>query len=89
MASPARTELPWDHAHSGKSTPKGLRLPKLPVGATPSGLVISFEATTQGSSFLVTLGFESESLWDSLSLAFGFPAPSAICHLPSAISETP
>jgi hypothetical protein len=36
---------------------------------TPLGLV-PFVSSTQGSSFLATLGFEPESLWDS---SDGFP----------------
>ena len=34
------------------------------LGATPLGLIF-LGTITQGSSFLATLGFETESLWDS------------------------
>jgi len=34
------------------------------LGATPLGLVI-FASVPQGGSFLATLGFVAESLWDS------------------------
>ena len=36
------------------------------AGATALRLNIFFGSLTQGSSFLATLGFEAESLWDSL-----------------------
>src|SRR5882762_2857909 len=52
---------------SGSPTPTGLRLFPLfrrQVAATLSGLYSSW-AFPQGSSFLATLGFEAESLWDS------------------------
>ena len=91
----ARNELPWDQFSAEGSTPKGLRLPMQCVGATLSGLAIPRETTTQGSSvraglaILATLGFGAESLWASRPLASWASVASAICHLPSAISNLP
>ena len=49
----------------GVSTPTGLRH-VAPIVATPLGLLAD-NAASQGSSCLATLGFGSESLWDSVS----------------------
>src|SRR6266567_3906835 len=46
------------------STPTGLWSRSPPTDTTPLGLARP-EAMTQGSSFLATLGFVAESLWDS------------------------
>jgi hypothetical protein len=64
----ARDELPWDPSQA-TSTPTGLCLPLGQTGvctngATPLGLQ-SCPTISQGSSSLATLGFVSESLWDS------------------------
>src|SRR5205823_2430732 len=62
----ARNELPWGN---GKTTinPNGVVTRTRNRAATPLGL-IPFTAISQGSSFLATLGFGSESLWDSQSV---------------------
>ena len=46
------------------TTPTGLRLDGYKCGTTPLGLDRS-PTTTQGSSFLATLGYKPESHWDS------------------------
>ena len=59
----ARNELPWER-HARKSNPNGVVTCDVPNAATPLGC--DFLLTiTQGGSFLATLGFESESRWDS------------------------
>src|SRR6185369_16075665 len=60
----ARNELPW--GNGGKTKPQrgfgfGERAPRV---ATPLGLFFC-APLTQGSSFLATLGFVTESRWDS------------------------
>ena len=64
----ARNELPWVAADSD-SNPNGVASRFHGVAATPLGF-FALAAMTQGSSFLATLGFRSESLWDS---ALEFP----------------
>jgi len=58
----ARNELPW-----GKGTkatnPNGVEAPRRYPAATPLGLK-SVRLPTQGSSFLATLGWWTQSLWD-------------------------
>ena len=46
------------------NNPNGVAAQRWKGDTTPLGLKI-LRAATQGSSFLATLGFESESLWDS------------------------
>src|SRR5437870_4956709 len=67
----ARNELPWvDPVRS--INPEGVEAPSLKrrrhseqiLAATPLGL-IRLGTFSQGSSFLATLGFGPESLWDS------------------------
>ena len=59
----ARNELPWVPAHMD-SNPNGVVSLLRRPAATPVGL-FAFGHVSQGSSFLATLGFEPESLWDS------------------------
>ena len=59
----ARHELPWV-AGRLVFNPNGVASRFLGRAATPLGL-ISFATFSQGSSFLATLGFWTESLWDS------------------------
>ena len=74
----ARNELPWER-WSQANNPNGVAARREKRGATPLGLK-TFTATTQGSSFLATLGWVTQSLWDcrprqrrDLSLC-GFPS---------------
>ena len=63
----ARDELPWVRRAKHPQPQPGLRPSPLfssHSAATPSGLYSLFHFP-QGSSFLATLGFMSESLWDS------------------------
>src|SRR5205809_5543071 len=69
----ARNELPW--VGPGRSiNPEGVEAPSLKhrrrseqiLVATPLGL-IRLGTFSQGSSFLATVGFRPESLWDSRS----------------------
>src|SRR6266550_1260561 len=58
----ARNELPWERwakAHNPNGVVAGPRNPD----TTPLGLKTAL-ATTQGSSFLATLGWKTQSLWD-------------------------
>jgi len=59
----ARNELPWVE-WIGDLSPKGVASPGRRHAATPLGLFI-LNPVSQGSSFLATLCFKSESLWDS------------------------
>ncbi len=59
----ARNELPWVLG-SGFINPNGVESRIGNQAATPSGL-FTFGHLSQGSSFLATLGFGPESLWDS------------------------
>src|SRR6266567_3400301 len=49
------------------TTPTGLwpRYAAIAVGRNPFRVVVDQHARSQGSSFLATLGFGAESLWDS------------------------
>ena len=47
------------------ATPTGLWPGDVRQGRNPVGVVIFSRRLTQGGSFLATLGFEAESLWDS------------------------
>ena len=47
-------------------TPTGLWPPRFDPGHNPVGVADPLDTIPQGSSFLATLGFGSESLWDSL-----------------------
>src|SRR5881396_2017156 len=60
----ARNELPWVAARS-VSNPNGVASRFHGLAATPLGLFV-LAAMSQGSSFLATLGFRLESLWDSV-----------------------
>src|SRR6266702_159048 len=60
----ARNELPWVAADS-VSNPNGVVSRFHGLGATPLGL-FRLATMSQGSSFLATLGFWPESLWDSV-----------------------
>src|SRR6266704_5874987 len=67
----ARDELPWVKV-AGVSQPQrgcGLVALPLPLATTLSGLS-SIRRISQGSSFLATLGFVAESLWDSMEIGF-------------------
>src|SRR6266487_3932606 len=60
----ARNELPWVSGPQDFSTPTGLchvlaAVPQPRWGCSP------FASMSQGSSFLATLGYVAESLWDS------------------------
>src|SRR6266568_5911840 len=59
----ARNELPWVPGRVAFN-PNGVAPPLCCRAVTPLGL-FAFGHVSQGSSFLATLGFESESLWDS------------------------
>ena len=58
----ARNELPWEMG-PWANNPTGVAARRRHRGATPLGLKI-FTAVTQGSSFLATLGWKTQSLWD-------------------------
>ena len=60
----ARNELPWVEVRT-KFNPHGVVSPNDLWAATPLGL-FGCARISQGSSFLATLGFEPESLWDSI-----------------------
>jgi hypothetical protein len=47
------------------ATPTGLWPGEVHQRRNPVGVVIFSRRLTQGGSFLATLGFEAESLWDS------------------------
>jgi hypothetical protein len=47
------------------TTPTGLRLFRSPNGRNPVGVENILTSYSQGSSFLATLGWRTESLWDS------------------------
>lgn len=70
--------LPWESWIKNLSTTTWLRLLLLATGdATPLGLIRS-HAITQGSSCLATLGFGTESLWDSTPLLTNISSQGAI-----------
>jgi hypothetical protein len=69
VSQPRVAKLPWVTVQKTSSTATRLRLfrshsPRDTCAATPLGLLALFWAS-QGSSFLATLGFGTESLWDS------------------------
>jgi hypothetical protein len=59
----ARHELPWENAPL-TDNPNGVAARQHKRDTTPLGLK-TFTHSTQGSSYLATLGFEPESRWDS------------------------
>src|ERR1051326_2410179 len=64
----ARNELPWVKVRQKVTTLKGLRQGRFDeetLTLNPFRVDTRFGTFTQGSSFLATLGFEPESLWDS------------------------
>src|SRR5437879_986064 len=60
----ARHELRWENVVRRLPTPTGLRPVRRARGHNPVGVVDFFLACTQGSSFLATLGWRTQSLWD-------------------------
>src|SRR6267154_2717193 len=60
----ARNELPWVAVDS-ETNPNGVASRFHGLATTPLGL-FGLAAMSQGSSFLATLGFRPESLWDSV-----------------------
>ena len=60
----ASRELPWVHWASRRQPQRGCGFKRGPEAATPLGLAAA-ASLSQGSSRLATLGFETESLWDS------------------------
>src|SRR5688572_5495246 len=70
LASPARTELPWE-CPSEHSNPNGDAAPGPAHGCNPVGVEDKIHTLSQGSSVraglanLATLGFTTESRWDS------------------------
>ena len=51
---------------NASSTPTGLRLARRNDGRNPVGVETHSRRVSQGSSCLATLGFETESRWDSI-----------------------
>jgi len=66
----ARNELPWGMRRK-TNNPNGVAAQRLKLDATPLGLK-TIEPGTQGSSFLATLGWKTQSLWDCRT--FGVPS---------------
>src|SRR6266496_1526901 len=66
----AKNELPWEKCVEA-TNPNGVAVLRRKPAATPSGLK-SMRQATQGSSFLATLGWRTQSRWDSRTA--GFPA---------------
>src|SRR5437867_93277 len=60
----ARNELPWVSFCQGDN-PEGVVAATGNVGRNPFRVENAADALSQGSSFLATLGFVAESLWDS------------------------
>jgi len=58
-------------------TPTGLRVGGLEPGHNPGGVELILATIPQGSSFLATLGWRTQSRWDCLTL-FGLPSRFAI-----------
>jgi len=56
--------LPWVNRKNGFQPQRGCILP-VPVGCNPFRVGNVWSTNTQGSSFLATLGWMTESLWDS------------------------
>jgi hypothetical protein len=77
----ARDELPWVTA-SEVNNPNGVASRREHRAATPLGLRF-FPAATQGSSFLATLGWRTQSLWDCRS-ARSAARLSASCNIRKA-----
>ena len=61
----ARHELPWENRSKSASTPTRSHRCWHRFDTTPLGLADLPKTSTQGSSFLATLGLVMESLWDS------------------------
>src|SRR5205814_6971332 len=63
----ARNELPWVKVTDNSQPQRGCGMVLFPLSSatTLSGLAPMWRAFSQGSSFLATLGFVAESLWDS------------------------
>src|SRR5204862_2153217 len=63
----ARNELPWVKVTDNSQPQRGCGMVVFPWSSatTLSGLSLMSGAFSQGSSFLATLGFVAESLWDS------------------------
>jgi len=57
----ARNELPWVRRHEDFN-PNGVAF--APQSRNPVGVERNFDPLTQGSSFLATLGWQTQSLWD-------------------------
>ena len=76
----ARNELPWVSI-SHVNNPNGVVARRRKRGATPLGLR-TFTATTQGSSFLATLGWMTQSRWDCRGQTIFRTAPSSFLQLP-------
>ncbi len=77
----ARTELPWV-AVDTVFNPNGVA-PHPRRSATPLGL-LAHDRSSQGSSFLATLGFKPESRWDSVLGFFKFSCTKPKCRFPSS-----
>ena len=70
----ARNELPWENG-SPAHNPNGVAARRRQPDATPLGLK-TVATATQGSSFLATLGWWTQSRWDCRALrTAGFAAP--------------
>ncbi len=61
----ARNELPWVSRRKSRQPQRGCGRVHRVAATTPLGLKKFQTPFTQGGSFLATLGFEPESLWDS------------------------
>ncbi len=66
--------LPWGNRKNGFQPQRGCILP-VPVGCNPFRVGNVWSTNTQGSSFLATLGWMTESLWDSPAGARLLPSP--------------
>src|SRR3989442_14355969 len=64
----ARHELPWG-IEAKTNNPNGVAALRRKRDTTPLGLN-SIGFRTQGSSFLATLGWKTQSLWDSRAVGF-------------------
>src|ERR1035441_8916376 len=61
----ASSELPWVNWTRRRQPQRGCGLQSSLEAATPLGLDAFWTPFSQGGSLLATLGFETESLWDS------------------------
>ena len=61
------------NATAMNATPTGLWPDDVHQRRNPVGVVIFSQRLTQGGSFLATLGFEAESLWDSWTARLSLP----------------